>query len=218
MVKWNRESEYSNFYLYEDGVCAPDVWNNIEEKKILFILKEVDDPNNSFPGDFAKMTATCGNGWKTWARVAQWTDILLNNELTHADREYRIDGRGNLRSELFKHISIMNLSKFAGKGQTDGKYLIYAKKHIDLLEEQYNLINPDITVFCCGNPGIELLKQFIHYEDFTPIVFEKIPKQGFFRVYTKNEKTLIFMRHPQWNYCSSIWNEKLLGYLKSINK
>jgi hypothetical protein len=129
-----------------DGVVAEDAYLQ-SEQKLLFILKEVNDPDG---GDWdLREYLRNGGRSQTWNNITRWvegirrpSDDIPWSDLAEIDEERR---RETLRS-----IAAVNLKKTPGGHTTDSPVLAkIAEQDKALLKRQLMLYDPDLIV-CCG--------------------------------------------------------------------
>lgn len=143
--------------LVQDGAMDPERYLSREGPKILFVLKEVNDPD--------------GGGWhlrehvlseqcraKTWSNITRWKRVV---DAWHAGTavvglwEERLETLSveDRRSEL-RDVAIVNLKKVPG-GRSSHMPTIYMAARNDqaLLKEQFDMLNPDVVVVCGPDPA-----------------------------------------------------------------
>lgn len=134
-----------------DGVVSEEYFKN---PKIVFILKEVNDPNDDewdlreyLRGEYDK------NGdepvAQTWNNVARWVHgIRKINSIPDWEDYPKIDVK--FRKDVLKSICVMNLKKSPGIHTTNYDELKkVAEEDRVFIQRQYNIYKPDITI-CCG--------------------------------------------------------------------
>ncbi|NLB79908.1 MAG: hypothetical protein GX061_07455 [Eubacteriaceae bacterium] len=76
--------------MVKDGIVDQETWEK-QNKKVLFVLKEV-DANEPFDLIEFLLDGTPGaKGWRTWNNIARWTQALLEGGeyVEKVDVEYR---------------------------------------------------------------------------------------------------------------------------------
>lgn len=135
-----------------DGIVNQDHWNEIDNKRILFILKE------AYGGDkdwsLTELLQTNAPWGSIWKRVVEWTYGITNTTINEIPRYApdKIDfGQNNI---WLNRIAILNIKKSDGKPNSDMEeikaYSVFDKKEI---LKQVEIINPSIIV-CGGNGDI----------------------------------------------------------------
>ena len=128
----------------DDGVVS-EVDYLSAEKKILFVLKEV----NGGQGWSLRNFLLDGGRAQTWNNISRWATGILNldknfnwKDLEFVDEEYR--------KRSLRKIAAINLKKISGECVADDAEIYKAAKmNSRILREQLDLYNPDIVV-CCG--------------------------------------------------------------------
>ncbi len=143
--------------IVRDGAMDPERYLTRVGPKILFVLKEANDPD--------------GGGWhlrdhvlskecraKTWNNVTRWKRVV---DAWHAGTpveglwEDRLETLSveDRRSEL-RDVAIVNMKKVPGgrRSQMTAIYLA-ARNDQALLKEQFDRLNPDVVVVCGPDPA-----------------------------------------------------------------
>ena len=127
-----------------DGVADEAAYRQ-SEKKILFLMKEVND----FKGDLRDFMREKGGRNATWDNLTRWTMGMrkLNNDIPWSELKAISE---NQRKEFILTVAAMNLKKSPGGTTTDKAMM----KRIALEDKgyicrQFNLYDADIVI-CCG--------------------------------------------------------------------
>ena len=144
--EWREKLNHKDQPFIDDGIVNPKEWFSLDSKfpKILFVLKEAYNGSYSLTDELSKK----GPWSPMWNRVAEWSYGLLNydsttntfpdfKDLSHEEANYYLN-----------RIAVMNLRKSNGsRNSGDRQFVKYAKADNELLNRQFNLINPDIVVY-----------------------------------------------------------------------
>lgn len=158
---WRKEELHKNEVFNFDGIVDYEQWEENENKKILFLLKEAHHKTKTCKEYFDKYDTTKywltddlreKGPWKMWIKVAEWT---------YAIRETNIEKIANYneycehycerekQNEIIRQISVVNLKKSAGTPSSDNDNLAtYLNKDKTKLFDQISIIDPQIIV--CG--------------------------------------------------------------------
>ncbi|MCM1024167.1 MAG: hypothetical protein NC395_08935 [Prevotella sp.] len=147
---WNTKDNHIKDTFVKDGIIDPDVWN-VQDKKILYILKEAYDEDKTENWDLTERVLKGDNilSSPTWRSVIDWTYGILN---TTADRIARYSPKDikSQRDELIRKIAVLNLKKTPGKPRSDMEQIRqFALDDIVQIKRQIEIISPDIIV--CGS-------------------------------------------------------------------
>ncbi|MBQ3119869.1 MAG: hypothetical protein IJC12_03275 [Peptococcaceae bacterium] len=144
--EWKERLNHKGQSFIDDGIINPEVWFSLDSTipKILFVLKEAYGESYSLPDELSKKGPWSG----MWNRIAEWSYGLLNyNSATYTAPDYKELSHEEANYYL-NRIAVMNLRKSNGsRNSADGVFVEYAKTDNDLLQRQYNLINPDIVIY-----------------------------------------------------------------------
>lgn len=147
-------NKYSKFV--RDGIVDYDIFLR-QPVKILWILKETNDPSGSCT-DLRRFLDAPDSypGWKrTWLPVLQVSTALLSNgEDVEPESFESIDSKIKLSSQEFfpflRRIAVINISKLPGDKSISPRELITRYNQFrDFTLSQIKLINPDVII-CCG--------------------------------------------------------------------
>lgn len=140
--KWKRHREG----FVSDGV-ADETAYLASEKKILFVLKEVNDPEG---GDW-DLRAFVREGGRagTWNNVARWVEGIrrIDEDISWAQLNNNNDER---RLKFLPSIGAMNLKKTPGGHTTVVAELVrISSEDRAFINQQFQLYDADLVV-CCG--------------------------------------------------------------------
>ena len=142
--EWREKLNHKGQPFIDDGIVNPEVWFSMDSNtpKILFVLKE------AYGGSFSLTETLSKEGpWSAmWNRVAEWSYGLMNSNENHYP-EFK-DLSHEEANYYLNRIAVMNLRKSNGsRNSGDRQFVKYAKADNDLLQRQFNLINPDIVIY-----------------------------------------------------------------------
>lgn len=137
----NRPGFVADGVAHEEGYLA-------SSPKLLFILKEVNDPDG---GDWdLRELMRDGGRPQTWNNIARWTEGIRNisADLPWSDLEKIDEAR---RKHSLCSIAAINLKKSPGGHTADSSIVAtVAAEDKEFLNRQFALYAPDIVV-CCGS-------------------------------------------------------------------
>jgi hypothetical protein len=152
MTLREREDQIFDKYRYRtrgepfipDGAISEEY--ETSHTRLLVILKEPNDPTGNWArsgGDIRDFGAWGGRG-ATWRNLARWS-ALLDYPFLSMD-EIDVSDQEKCAKHL-RRIAVVNLKKIAG-GRTADMRIIreYAEKYWNLLEEQFKLYRPTLTI------------------------------------------------------------------------
>ena len=129
-----------------DGV-ADETFYLSTTPRLLFILKEVNDPNG---GDWdLRQFMREGGRKQTWDNITRWVEGIrkLRNDIPWSDLE---DINEERRRTALLSIAAINLMKSPGGHTTDaGLLAATATQDKALINEQFGFYNPNLVI-CCG--------------------------------------------------------------------
>jgi len=158
---WRKEELHKNEVFNFDGIVDFEQWEDAENKKILFFLKEAHHGNKTSKEYFDEkrtdnysLTSDLRDygPWKMWIKVAEWTYAIkeTNKEKMANYNEYcERYGEWEKQNEIIRQISVVNLKKSAGTPSSNNDNLAtYLNKDKTKLFYQISIIDPKIIV--CG--------------------------------------------------------------------
>jgi len=140
-----------------DGIVNENKWNK-SLKKILYILKEANDPDGG-GWDLSDFVAKGGKP-QTWDNIARWTYGILNlnkeifwNEIKNISNDFR--------KEWLQSICVVNLKKVPGGHTTNNNALAkQVEEDKQSLQKQFNLYSQQVDIIiCCGT----IVSRLFHY-------------------------------------------------------
>jgi len=151
--RWsNRYAGPEQIRFVKDGIIDQVKWDqNRPGKRVLFLLK---DPNL---GD----TGSGNHDFREWACKAPWKELgYWAYGLRHTTTSYfpPFEEAKQVCNEECLASAVLNLKKIGGRGIADDNQLTHAvESDWDLIEEEFNIIRPDIVV--CGGTWNFVYKQ-----------------------------------------------------------
>jgi len=146
-----------------DGV-ADEQYYIASKPSLLFLLKEVNDPNPGGGGWDLREFLCKGAQWQTWNNVTRWVQGIrsLPAELSWAEVSTVTHEQ---RSKALCGIAAMNLKKSPGSETTVvPSFWQAAKEDAPFLREQFSIYDAEITV-CCGSVVTDAFKAFLEPDD-----------------------------------------------------
>lgn len=141
--KWNKHYQALGIdpnRICRDGILNEVEWRKVDNKKILFVTKEVND----WEGGDLKGFLRDGPKTPMWHTVSRWAAGIL----FHFPKYEEIDTWSVMKEALEKVASI-NLKKTSGGGFSDMSIInAYAYTDRELLLEQIDEIQPNIIIAC----------------------------------------------------------------------
>jgi hypothetical protein len=195
-----------------DGIVNIERYLN-SKIKCLWILKDSNgfDENSIDNWDYRNgIYEASGNNdffknWsKTFTNIVYISQMILNNK-TWDEVEYIRDNFSIV--EILNDISVINIKKIPGKSSANENELkAYFDKYKDILEEQINLINPQVII--CGMT-FRYISELI--EGFDENLVQQLDCTNFY-IDTKNNRIYIDAYHPNFRvagktikqYCEEI--------------
>lgn len=138
-----------------DGLVDPKKYV-ASNPKIVFVLKEVNDPGGKEEWDLRSFLRKGGRG-RTWNNVVRWA-LGMQNFTCRSWRQYKSISAAQ-RKEVLTSIGVINVKKTPGGASSKSEEIkSIARNDSDLLEEQIELYKPNYLI-CCGRVG-HLLPRF----------------------------------------------------------
>lgn len=146
------QSLYNHFHpdgqIIQGGMLDEACFEN-SKGKVMYLLKEVNDPECKYdwtlPGLLSSIQNKNKTFYRTWKNISRWTLTTEHSDLTFRDIE-------NNNYLLFDGLSLFattNLKKIAGTGNSDYEDIEKeAIKNRDEWLEEINIINPHVII--CG--------------------------------------------------------------------
>jgi hypothetical protein len=142
-------------HFIRDGIVDENAWQQVSPgKHILFVLKEVNDPNPTSDWTIQELLSHDAK-YTIWRRVAEWTRGIMLTDERGSFVPYEEFPGGNGTHDWLKKIAVLNLKKTSGSNSADmSKIMEYAKADAAEIRREITLIDPDIVV--CGGTKNEL--------------------------------------------------------------
>ena len=214
--------------FFRDGIICPELWNEKENIKILFILKEMHDNGLGKKTDRSWLDIRDINDMRdiyeetTWRKVSTLAYGINCAIKKKSKVGYQLFSKPNgnyeksLHYENIRKIAIINMKKLGGDSSTNGKKsqkTIDWSKHgeifVEELKKQIENISPKIIV-CCGPDVFTIFNSFLSEENKSKIdsyydeVTKRIIINGF---HPKASKSIEDYYVKPINNCIRLWNE-----------
>lgn len=192
-----------------DGVADEQEYQ-ASTPKLLFILKEVNDPDGG-DWDLRKYMREGGRS-QTWNNITRWTEGIRNisSDLSWQDLNEIDEPR---RIKAITSIAAMNLKKAPGGYTADHAQLtIVAAEDKEFLNRQFALYDPDIII-CCGTPTSDTFHWLIDFEE-NPAW--KVTRRGIWFHEFKPGKFVIRYAHPEARVADCILYYGLVDAVREI--
>ena len=165
LKEWKSQKIKDTDDFISDGIVNPKTWFQLNNEKILFLLKEAYSATKPVEWNLSNWLCgekcmencgNCNNCWpsgKTYNHVAEAAYMILNPNLgfdnwlgvkTRRSIDYK-----NKRRDILKEIAVVNIKKYDCKPSSNAEEIKdHIGKHKELLKKQIENINP--TVIICG--------------------------------------------------------------------
>ncbi len=176
--------------LVADGIADEQAYSSISPK-LLFVLKEVNDPGGG-SWDLREFIHAGGRP-QTWNNITRWTEGIrqFSNDIPWSDLESVDELR---RKQALRSIAAINLKKTPGGHTTNLDGLAAtATEDREFLNRQMELYDPDIII-CCGSMTSDIFHSLIH---FTEEPSWKMTRRGIWFHEFKPGKYVISYAHPE---------------------
>lgn len=194
--------------LVTDGVVDEDQYKSTE-KRILFVLKEVNDPGGG-GWDLRKLIHD-GERWQTWNNITRWVEGIraLPGDLEWSSLEAIDQPR---RQETLASIAAMNLKKSPG-GHTavSAELGEAAEVDRDRLRQQFDLYQPNLVI-CCGSETSDLFHSTMDFEN----VDWKRTSRGIWYHAPVCRQIIIEYAHPEARCANSLLHYGLIDAVREI--
>lgn len=152
-IKEQEDSLFAEWRINRKGFVADGVAdeNSYQQsgKKILFLMKEVNDPNCGGWDLRVKMREEGGRN-ATWDNIARWTLGIRDLQEDIPWSELKKKMSNEKRRGVIQYIAAMNLKKSPGGSSTDKALMEkVAMEDKGFLSRQFNFYDADIVI-CCG--------------------------------------------------------------------
>ena len=146
-----------------DGVVNPSAYEK-SETKVLFILKEVNDPGPDGGGWDLRDFISSGARSQSWNTVTRWVQGIRALPSRLAWRRIANVTEKDRQNEL-RSIAAMNLKKYPGGHTTNvGELWEIAGEDSSFIREQFELYSADIAV-CCGSAVGHIYREYLQPSD-----------------------------------------------------
>jgi len=178
----------------------------LSNPKIVFILKEANDPDNN-KLDIRNIMLK-GERPQTWNNIARWVHGINNLAAVPAWNFYE-KITNDFRAKMLKSISTINLKKSPGIHAADHASLSkVANEDKEYIRRQYSLYDPDFTI--CGGTG-ELFRRIVNHDKQW-----NATKRGIQWYERKAKKYVISFVHPEARVQDSLLIYGLLDAIREI--
>lgn len=151
--EWVTKDIHKGHVFNYDGIVNDEYWNDENNKKILFFLKEAHQGNRSreeYGNDIFDLVGWLdGTVYKMWKKVVIWVWAIENTTISNI-KEYDENRISEVEQDLIRKIAVVNVKKSNGKTNSDWEELVkYANEDKELLLKEIEMIKPKIII--CGN-------------------------------------------------------------------
>lgn len=185
--------------------------------KLLFVLKEVNDPRDGGGWDLRKFIREGGRG-QTWNNISRWIHGIRNLDTIPSWSFYKSitqkkDIALKFRIDNLRSICAINLKKSPG-GHTAkyGTLRKVAQQDRDFIRKQLSFYDPDITI-CCGTG--DLFHGVVSEEANKPVW--KSTTRGIWHFEWPKGKHVISFAHPEARVQDSILFYALMDAIEEIS-
>ena len=154
-----------------DGIVCEERYDNTNPK-ILFILKEPNNPGPEKPGfDFRELWGDGEVNHGFPKRLCEWAYGIWNGFPPLGQYDALVIS-SNIQSDTIRSIAFMNLKKVGGGGTADAGVIKAATEaNLCFLQRQISIINPDVIIGGIGDSSLwEML--FPDIGEFQPSGFD----------------------------------------------
>lgn len=151
--EWIKKDIHKGYVFNYDGIVNDSYWNEENNKRIMFFLKEAHQGNRSreeYGKDVFDLVGWLnGTVYKMWKKVAIWVAAVENTTVSSIEEfdEAKIE---QCEQDLIRKISVVNIKKSNGKTNSNWEELVrYANEDKELIRREIEMINPRIII--CGN-------------------------------------------------------------------
>ena len=205
-----RRWEKNRSRFVRDGVIS-EVDYSESKHKIVFILKEVNDPDPDGGGWDLREFVLDGGRPQTWDNVARWVHGIRNLPAISNWDSYS-DIKEDFRREVLKDICVVNLKKSPGPHTTVSRNLkSAAMEDSEYLKEQYSIYDPDLTI-CGGTSTAALFKRVVEHDKYK----WQSTSRGIRWYQIDKSKVVISFAHPEARVQDSILLYCLLDAINEI--
>jgi hypothetical protein len=182
--------------ILPDGAPHPLTYLRRGNFRIVFLLKEGNDPNGAWVrdgGDLRDM-ARWGGRYPTWHNLATWIAIAQKLPVTEGDRRSQ-----EWRASQLRKAAFVNAKKIPGgsiSSTTEITKFAMNPNNKLLLKEQLELYKPHLTL-ACGNGLFSLLKQIFEGHPEKPGGSAYRGHYGYWFFKSHSIGTVIDFYHPE---------------------
>jgi hypothetical protein len=153
-ARWRRRYRQNDKTFLPDGAMPCFVG---ERFRLLFVLKEGNDPDGGFVDGGGDLRAA----WKwghdrrhTWRRLAAWAALILDGVETVPSKD--------VTGTVLRRIACINLKKTPGHAAADPRQIhLAARNDASFIREQIGLYMPSLVI-CCGKPVFSALQHDVY--------------------------------------------------------
>jgi len=191
MDRWSRGNLHQGRQFCRDGIIDPIRWE-AADRKILLLLKEAYDCDD--------LCLTIRDEWQgprynIWWTASYWLYALRKCTGTFFPTFPKSDSEFKQCSEYLLSAAAVNVKKSDGASASSNEDLAkYVKEDHQLIQEQINLIQPDIVL--CGYT-------FEYYKDIMGSNTSPIGQAGY--IHSANGRIIFDWWHPAQKYPNEIW-------------
>ncbi len=198
MQEWYAELERPKGFVF-DGAMDASRYLGRGKPRILFILKEAHSKHLK-PWHLREYVLSKDCEWRTWNNVTRWKMLLdaLHEDPMLEPEDFWREKLSWLstadRNREMADVAVMNLKKVPGKTRSYMKS-IYAAAVLDKrrLQDQFDLLDPDVVVVCGPMP-----EYTPHLDQIDQEWLHRSPEVQAVRVrYPDRERVVIYTYHPQ---------------------
>ena len=193
-----------------DGVADENAYR-LSGKKILFLMKEVNDPNCG--GWDLREVMRAGKRPPTWDNLTRWTMGIrkLPKDLPWSELKAISE---NQRKEFILSVAAMNLKKSPGGSATDKALMDKsASEDREYLSRQFNLYDADIVI-CCGVDVSNTAHSFI--KEIQGFRWKATSRGVPYHELGKPGKILISYSHPEARVSDNLLYYGLIDAIREI--
>ena len=206
--RWASDSSFVGNGFVRDGVACERTY--IESTpKILFVLKETNDPSGS-DGDLREFMRN-GATANTWNNITRWVEGIRNlpNDTPWEVLEYIDEER---RQEALRTIAAVNLKKAPGGSTAVLAQLEQAAENDKLyIKEQIKIYNADYIIFC----GSDTSNIFHSLVDRREVEWRRTSRGVWFHK-PYPDPYMIQYYHPQAHYPNHLLHYGLVDAVREI--
>lgn len=214
--EWQEETKEK---LVKDGVISEEEYNKEENSpKILFILKEANNPEGNIPDlrKFISEDVLKGERPQTWDNIIRWAfgiKKLFKKEKIKWEDIKKVSEK--MRQEVLS-IAMMNLKKIPG-GSTadDDKIAIFIRENAKYIKRQFELYNDADIIICATSE--KLCDSF--FENILQPTLKtnwQLTARGIYYLQLSEKRYLICFVHPEARVPVNILYYALLDAIKEI--